>query len=423
MSIECAICERNIEGRLSMDVAKTRYPLAQAQRLAEQVRLLIADSCERVQVAGSIRRRRLDVGDIELVCIPKQIEQRNLLGEVVGHVDMLDLRIKELIGEGILEVRGGYGEQNKMLRHVPSGVPVDVFSTASQPCDCGKINIISTGKVEGNAEESKLTKPEAVQAELRHMPEVLRESESSRMQQDMQRKVAMGRRQGTETRADASNANLQDLREALPRKDVLEGQANLFSGVQEDSSGARPSGASSVEQSEGLVSERRVRDGVSPRSAPNAEGAQGRVRDGASSGDGGALGPEVGAVGKSPSPEWGQARQQNREPRNSDARSPQRMGIVPALSPQFSGALTCPKCQGTGRYAPNWGMGLLVRTGPREFNIRVMARLKALGHQGHAYAGVTLDAYKHSRREVDCPTEQAVFDVLGWEYIEPGKRQ
>lgn len=47
-----------------------RYPLAVARAAAERLRDLLAPACERIEVAGSIRRRRPDVKDIELVAVP-----------------------------------------------------------------------------------------------------------------------------------------------------------------------------------------------------------------------------------------------------------------------------------------------------------------------------------------------------------------
>ncbi len=71
----------------------------------------------------------------------------------------------------------------------------------------------------------------------------------------------------------------------------------------------------------------------------------------------------------------------------------------------------------------NWGMTTVIRTGSREFNIAIMSRFKKMGHEGHAYGGVTLFAADPERRqEVECPDEQAVFDLLGLPYIEPQDR-
>jgi DNA polymerase/3'-5' exonuclease PolX len=45
--------------------------LDQATAFAERVKAQLAPHCERIEIAGSIRRRKADVGDIEIVCIPK----------------------------------------------------------------------------------------------------------------------------------------------------------------------------------------------------------------------------------------------------------------------------------------------------------------------------------------------------------------
>jgi DNA polymerase/3'-5' exonuclease PolX len=57
-----------------------RIPLTEAQRLAAAVMDLLRPHCDRIEVAGSVRRQKPDVGDIEIVCIPEA--QFNLLGEV-----------------------------------------------------------------------------------------------------------------------------------------------------------------------------------------------------------------------------------------------------------------------------------------------------------------------------------------------------
>ena len=66
----------------------------------------------------------------------------------------------------------------------------------------------------------------------------------------------------------------------------------------------------------------------------------------------------------------------------------------------------------------NWGMSQLVRTGPSDFNVRVMARFKALGMKGHAYGGVT----DQEGNEIDCPDEETVFRLLGWPWMPPEER-
>src|SRR2546423_2718032 len=52
-------------------VSKTQRPLREAQRSAAAIMADLAPSCARIQVAGSVRRRKEVVGDIELMAIPR----------------------------------------------------------------------------------------------------------------------------------------------------------------------------------------------------------------------------------------------------------------------------------------------------------------------------------------------------------------
>ncbi|MDP3063202.1 MAG: hypothetical protein Q8O40_08350, partial [Chloroflexota bacterium] len=67
--------------------------------------------------------------------------------------------------------------------------------------------------------------------------------------------------------------------------------------------------------------------------------------------------------------------------------------------------------------AQNWGMALLVRTGPKGFNVRVMSRFRELGMAGHAYGGVTVND-----AQAPCPNEVDVFNLLGWPFVPPERR-
>lgn len=50
---------------------KSKVPLSVASSVAELLLRDLRDGCERIEIAGSIRRRRENVGDIEIVAIPK----------------------------------------------------------------------------------------------------------------------------------------------------------------------------------------------------------------------------------------------------------------------------------------------------------------------------------------------------------------
>lgn len=120
----------------------TRYSLAEAQRIAGQIVGQLDPSCERLVVAGSIRRRRPDVGDIELVAIPRFIEEPSGLFET-QQVSLLDRALAREEREQVLERISG-GDRYIKLRHVRSGLQVDLFVVLS-PAQWGAILTIRTG--------------------------------------------------------------------------------------------------------------------------------------------------------------------------------------------------------------------------------------------------------------------------------------
>ncbi len=56
-----------------MSTTTHKIPLAHAQKLANRLVELLAPHCERIQIAGSIRREKPEIGDIEIVCAPKLV--------------------------------------------------------------------------------------------------------------------------------------------------------------------------------------------------------------------------------------------------------------------------------------------------------------------------------------------------------------
>ena len=122
----------------------------QAIDLAEMLRPF----CERIEIAGSIRRKRSYVKDIELLCVSKVWSSQDLGGLATNGYE-LDLKLDELVVDGsVLKKRPNkagrytYGEQNKLLTHVPSGIPVDIFSVP--PTNWGMALVVRTGPKEMN---------------------------------------------------------------------------------------------------------------------------------------------------------------------------------------------------------------------------------------------------------------------------------
>jgi len=87
----------------------TRLPYDTASTAAGSLSVLLADVCESIMVAGSIRRRAETVGDVELVAVPKIMtyEQFDLFGETVKttKLDLLWSRLDTLADDGVIVKR------------------------------------------------------------------------------------------------------------------------------------------------------------------------------------------------------------------------------------------------------------------------------------------------------------------------------
>lgn len=82
-----------------MSQSNFRLALAPAADLAAKIAADLAPVCERVEVAGSVRRQKETVGDIELVVIPKF--SRSLFSHIPGQ-NLLDMHLVSLTNNGRL---------------------------------------------------------------------------------------------------------------------------------------------------------------------------------------------------------------------------------------------------------------------------------------------------------------------------------
>lgn len=117
---------------------KRRFPRAIALTAAADITAALTGATEsdRLVIAGSLRRGRQEVGDVEIVYVPKiGIKESGLFRDKVP-VNFATSAIDRLVAEGVLAKRqnmvGGFtwGEKNKLAVHVATGVPVDLFGTS-----------------------------------------------------------------------------------------------------------------------------------------------------------------------------------------------------------------------------------------------------------------------------------------------------
>lgn len=111
--------------------------LDEARAIAEDVRLHLSPYCQRIEIAGSVRRLKPDVHDIELVAVPHIEISFNLFGEKIGSRMPLHAKAKSL-GD---VVKGG---DRYIQVALEQGINLDLFIVLP-PADWGVIYTIRTG--------------------------------------------------------------------------------------------------------------------------------------------------------------------------------------------------------------------------------------------------------------------------------------
>jgi DNA polymerase/3'-5' exonuclease PolX len=115
-------------------MSKTKFPHTEAMAVAKELQAMIAPACKRICIAGSLRRMKPEVGDIELLFVPVMSERPDGLFDS-RIVDVCNEVVEGLLADGVLAKRPNvnghftWGERNKLAIHVASGIPLDLFAT------------------------------------------------------------------------------------------------------------------------------------------------------------------------------------------------------------------------------------------------------------------------------------------------------
>lgn len=135
---------------------KVYYPRAEALAVARELCEILKPVTERILVAGSLRRRKDLVGDVEILFIPKEgmmPDPSSLFGEPV-QTNLAELAFATLLKDGRLSKRpnkdGGtaWGLKNKLAVHEASGIPVDLFTADEENWAC--LSVCRTGSAASN---------------------------------------------------------------------------------------------------------------------------------------------------------------------------------------------------------------------------------------------------------------------------------
>lgn len=132
--------------------------LDRARAIAEAFRDRIAPACHAVQICGSVRREKPEVGDIEIVAVPVVYETAQSLFSDVPPVEMseLDTQLLTMVARQLVRFDGELkrnGPKYKRLVHghgTAEQIVIDLF--IAEPTNYGNLVAIRTG----NAEFSRL---------------------------------------------------------------------------------------------------------------------------------------------------------------------------------------------------------------------------------------------------------------------------
>lgn len=119
--------------------------LAFAQACADRIVERLYPFCDRIQVAGSIRRCRPECGDVDLVAIPKTMGETDLLGTITGTRNLAAIEVRKWAkAEGWAVEKDG----PQYLVFTARGVQVDIW-WATAEC-FGTMFVSRTGSKEHN---------------------------------------------------------------------------------------------------------------------------------------------------------------------------------------------------------------------------------------------------------------------------------
>jgi DNA polymerase/3'-5' exonuclease PolX len=120
---------------------KKKHPARIARAVADKIVEALKPVCMRIEIAGSLRRQKAEVGDIEILYIPKTTlipDPQDLFGDRKIEVNAADLIIHTLIARGSLAKRTNvldresWGQWNKLAVAVKTDIPVDFFATTER---------------------------------------------------------------------------------------------------------------------------------------------------------------------------------------------------------------------------------------------------------------------------------------------------
>jgi DNA polymerase/3'-5' exonuclease PolX len=114
-----------------------------AMSIAVPIVDVLRPMCEKVEICGSLRRKKEDVGDIEIICLPKLEPEKDFFGHVVSYHNRVEDVMRNMITGGAAEPLTN-GPRNKRLFLPRHQIVLDLFIVLP-PAQWGYLLAIRTG--------------------------------------------------------------------------------------------------------------------------------------------------------------------------------------------------------------------------------------------------------------------------------------
>ena len=121
-----------------MSEQSKKYPYAEAYRIASEVLEQLKPHCERISLAGSVRRKKAEVSDLDIVIITKPYSTGIFESGIATLVNKWEF------SKGELE----FGKTRYIQRILPEGIKIDILIAEEE--NFGLIFAIRTGSLEYN---------------------------------------------------------------------------------------------------------------------------------------------------------------------------------------------------------------------------------------------------------------------------------
>jgi hypothetical protein len=409
----------------------------QAKSIADGMVEKLSGYCDKIEIAGSVRRKKPEVHDIEIVAIPKIKITYDMFGGFI-----YSLAFPEEIFCDLKIIKNGPKYKQFTL---PEGINLDLFLVYPPVCrKCGIIMNISKSigasnalqKQENSQKEESGALPQShlskCSEDLRSMQKGIRGGASS-VSADMRKnlfgdhKLANPNAEGRETRKELSEENLSSMRKTVSEPIIRE-KADMLKGMSEEAffqDTSKNIQMGNISRTDGMENEIEAREGgiysglLSSASQSINKGSD----HGAPVSDGKTLGAISGTIREGSSSKWNKERQSNRKLGDSYTCSSQRDSNMPPLPERIRSPLGCINLDLFIVLEPaQWGVIFTIRTGSADFSHNLV-KSKSFGgylpgdckvHDGGVYKQGEL---------ITMPEEKDFLEFVGLGWIEPEKRQ